>query len=255
MKRALSLTLAIIMALSMVGCGEKETKKVESDSHFGYKLEYVKANFKSLGFEIFAEDDEHIAYKNSDGNIISFDVYNNDEQYINRITITAKRKSAASGYLKEINGIMHLYSDEDGEQINSMFGIDVTVKGINLNGTHYGFSAPEDGLDAYCLEIIRDGEKHEETEVLKEDSSSSSPILSDIDAAVAEAQKVIDNSNAPEIVKHILEIMVSGITGEPKLTVVAEDIKGSDGNFYYSYDLYACLFTTRTMLIGQPAFL
>ncbi len=145
-KTILSVLLGVIL-LILCSCG---TKKIESKYHFGYKLDYIKDNFPIESLELFAESDDHVAYKKGDTDRISFTKYE-DSDYIDYIMITASTKEDSVKYFEALEKEFDFF-EEDEELID-----DIKHQGDLWQTTHenteIGILEPDENWNAYIIEM------------------------------------------------------------------------------------------------------
>ena len=147
MKKIHTIALLLLIVLALCSCG---TKKVESNNHYGYDLDYVKDNFNPSGFEIVINNDKAVRYEKGNTTITFSIIY--DEKYIDAFYIVSDSKEEAITAIEKVNGVLDAYTDE-------CTGVDFLedasdLSSITSEDIKFGFIPDFEG-DKFMFEVIK----------------------------------------------------------------------------------------------------
>lgn len=150
LKKVIISLIFLLSTFFLVACQEK---KVQSDEHFGYTVDYVREKFSPNSFSIFENEDPELLlqYINEDQELLFFCASQpEDYEYIDYITITAANPENLFSYLEQINQFMDLYTEKDSNQLFELCNTDINTDPIypslpgflgkeEINGNTYWF--------------------------------------------------------------------------------------------------------------------
>lgn len=124
MKKTLLLAVISLFSLvSLIGCKDK---KVESNEHFGYTLDYIKKELKIDSFDFQSNFPEQLIYSNENGDAFCFFTSHPEKyEYIDYIVIDAATSEDLFSYLEQANQVLDLYSESDSKQLLALCNTDI----------------------------------------------------------------------------------------------------------------------------------
>lgn len=140
MKKSLSLLLMFVLCLSLFSLTAC-SKKVESDEHFGYKLDYIEEHFPYDSINYKSELIPHsipemfrLVDSSDDETIFRFESVCNPEGYCDCIGVHGRTPEEVIGYIDILNREFDLFDDDIQIDSKVYEGGVITIGNIGMAG-------------------------------------------------------------------------------------------------------------------------